>query len=176
MNSQNFLKIYHPDKINKIASVQVINDIVGERNNYYEIEISTQEIHLNFQFKKWTREYFAHQLNEVGIMYAEVFVHNGSTQDFTCLDEFMHYINIREIEKIPENIFSFNKTVLSKDEFDFFQSLYWDEHFMNSKGNLVNIDYSSYEEGFIYLDEPSVKQMGCSLVKEYWAFTYNPYI
>ncbi len=46
---------------------------------------------------------------------------------------------------------------------------------MNSKGNLVTIDYSTYVEGFFYLDEPSVKQLGCFLGTEYWAFTWNPY-
>ncbi len=122
MNSQDFLKIYHPDKIDKIASVQVINDIVGDRNKYYEIELSNQEILLNFQFKKLTREYFERQLNEVGIMYAEVFIHNAGTQDFTCLDEFMHYINIREIGKFPKMFFHLTRRYFQRMNLTFFKA------------------------------------------------------
>lgn len=179
MTASEFISSYEAFKLETIKSVQIINNIEGDGEKYYKIRLTEDDIKLNFNLEEWSKEDFLYQITEVGMMYAEVFIHKGYKSSFVSLDEFIYYTNIIEsgksFNKETFQPYSLKRLELNKDEFMNYQKLYWNDHFMNENGDLVYLNYNHFKQGFVYLDIPSSKRVACEIQDNYWSFTWNPY-
>jgi hypothetical protein len=154
----------------------VIKDI-GKRGGIYKITLQGV-LSVNTEFKNLSQSEFLSLINEDGLMYSEVFVHCASISDFHCLDEFMYYSRLIQMDSL-ENIekFPFKKeNNLSQEEFKNDYKLYFNEIFLEGGNELINISFEDFIEGYYYFNEPSVIAMGCKLKNQFWGFVYNPYI
>ena len=177
MTNNEFIENFNFEKIKRIESNILIKNIEIDEK-YYRILFGTNLINLDLKFEDLTFDEFQFKINEIGMMFSEVYVHSVSTNKISNLDEFMFYTRFIENKDLKiNNLYSFKKEgLLNKSDFKENFDLYFNEIFLENKNALIKIDYDNYFEGYIYFNEPSVIVMGCRIENKFWCFTYNPYI
>lgn len=161
---------------NNTQSVRIIRNLLNEYD-FYSININGI-IPLTLNCTNWDKNTLNYKINQIGMIFSEVFIHSSKIEFCKSLDDFM--ISVRSNEGCStENIinYPFKKgEKLRIDDFEEKFKLYFKEIFLDNEGNLITIDFSKYKEGYLYFNELSVIVMGCLIDDFYWGFTYLPYI
>lgn len=178
MSPEEFVNKYRSELREQICTVRLIEDV--ENNGvYYRVKIN-KDISLNIEFQEWSKQELEFHIENIGMMYSDMFIHKSSANNFQSLDEFMYYSRLNE-EKLSYDInnlirYPFTKQDLNKDDFFANLDLYVNDIFLNGKGELLYLSRGNYLEGAFYFDAPSIKVLGCNLQGSFWAFSYRPYV
>lgn len=166
------------DKQQNIASLKIIN-LITEDEVFYQIPLNGT-VQIEAALETWSEDFFLYQINEVGLIFSEIYIHIAHKNDFLLLDDFMNYIRFNENKNLTIKLLHEypNKKGenLSKKEFQEELNLYLNEIFLNNEKSLLNLNFDKYQEGYFYFKEPSINVLGCSFEESYFGFSYHPYI